>query len=141
MTSVQVDCLGILPKPFIIGRSDIAALAVSSAKTEDDERKYTVATRWVGKLKGKEFTTCSKYRGKQNVEDCLQELRTSEVARIEEERRKREGPRLRPYASGVGMIAYAPILFIFKFLFSLSRLKVLSAMLPVFRTTLAYSVW
>jgi len=117
-TWLQVHPSGVLPSPSIIGRDDVASLAISALQS-DDSRNYTLAVRWVGEhmypqAQGK------KDDGFPTVKLCLSALKNqSFIPPIAEERVENEAaralgssrymqktPKVKPFASYVALAVY-----------------------------------
>ena len=154
---VQVDSSGILDRSARISSTDLAGLVVASVQTQQndksrndkttEERSYTIGTRWVDqnssndKLRYKR----SKSKDSRNAEDCILGLKHDMFAPIFEEKRRKEMnlSTLRPYASGVGMVVYTPLLLLFKFLLVLSKHQLLEWLIfpmNILRVGLKYSL-
>eukprot|EP00591_Stephanopyxis_turris_P006218 CAMPEP_0195525474 /NCGR_PEP_ID=MMETSP0794_2-20130614/25964_1 /TAXON_ID=515487 /ORGANISM="Stephanopyxis turris, Strain CCMP 815" /LENGTH=406 /DNA_ID=CAMNT_0040655953 /DNA_START=82 /DNA_END=1302 /DNA_ORIENTATION=- len=122
-TSLQIEPSGTLPSPSLIGRSDLASLAIEACQSTDPQN-YTLAVRWVGENmypqpQGKYTDGCA------TAKECFQKLSLDHCEKSEEEEEERNSSlqreRIKPYAAHVGLTVYPTMILFGRFLFLLAR--------------------
>lgn len=134
-TWLQIHPSGVLPSPSIIGRDDVASIAIAALQS-DDNRTYTLAVRWVGEHmypqpQGK------KEEGFPTAKECFSALKktptTPPIAdEIDEDETSmspvtsyEQNQSIQPFAAYVALTVYSILLSMLKICVSLTRRKLL----------------
>jgi len=115
-TSLQVDPSGFLPSPSIVGRSDVAALAIAAAQSDDD-RNYTLAVRWSGDDLFPYQSQGHKSNGWKDAAACMKMLQRGKIP----PKKVQSGHGLKPYGLYVSFVVYSITALLLRSLFFVSN--------------------